>query len=102
MELIGWRRYRGNYSHAEKLCNGLLVLNPDDAEVLALKAEVLHWARDRRFLARRTADRAVALAPEYADAKVVQISAALDLGENRVATREFAALKQLIDSRGGA
>src|SRR5258708_39642456 len=97
MELIGWRRYRGNYSHAEKLCNELLDLNADDAEVLALKAEVLHWARDRRFLARRSAERAVALAPENTDAKIAQIYAALDLGENRIAGQEFAALKELID-----
>src|SRR5258708_37566513 len=53
IELIRLRRYRGDYSQAEKLCNGLLVLNPRDAEVLALKAEVLHWAGGRRFLARR-------------------------------------------------
>jgi tetratricopeptide (TPR) repeat protein len=102
IELIRLRRYRGDYSQAEKLCNKLLALNPDDADVLALKAEVLHWARDRRFLARRTADRAVALAPENTDAKVAQVYAVLDLGEDRIASQEFAALKELIDSRGGA
>ena len=44
IELIRLRRYRGDYSQAEKLCNRLLSAHPDDAEVLALKAEVLHWA----------------------------------------------------------
>ena len=52
IELIRLRRYRGDYSQAEKLCNRLLSAHPDDAEVLALKAEVLHWAGDRRLLAR--------------------------------------------------
>ena len=101
IELIRLRRYRGDYSQAEELCNRLLSTNPDDAEVLALKAEVLHWAGDRRFLARRTADRAAALAPAYPDAKVSQVYASLDLGENRRASNEFAALTGQIDRRGG-
>lgn len=101
IELIRLRRYRGDYSQAEKLCNRLLATNPDDAEVLALKAEVLHWAGDRRFLARLTADRAVALAPAYPDAKVSQVYASIDLGENRRAANEFAALTDQIDRRGG-
>ncbi len=101
IELIRLRRYRGDYSQAEKLCNQLLSANPDDAEVLALKAEVLHWAGDRRLLARRTADRAEALAPACPDARVSQVYASLDLGENRRATNEFAALRDLIDHQGG-
>jgi tetratricopeptide (TPR) repeat protein len=102
IELIRLRRYRGDYSQAEKLCNRLLAANPDDDQVLALKAEVLHWAGNRRFLARRTADRAVALAPSSRDAKVSQIYASLDLGENQRASNEFAALREQIDSTGGA
>jgi len=101
IELIRLRRYRGDYSEAEELCNELLAANPNDAEVLALKSEVLHWARDRRFLARLTADRAVALAPAYADAKVSQVYTSLDFGQNRRASQEFAALKGLIDRGGG-
>jgi Flp pilus assembly protein TadD len=101
IELIRLRRYRGNYSQAEALCNRLLSTHPDDAEVLALKAEVLHWTRDRRLLARRTADQAAALAPAYPDAKVSQVYASLDLGENRRASNEFAALRGLIDGRDG-
>ena len=62
---------------------------------------MLHWAGDRRFLARRTADRAAALEPAYPDAKVAQVYASLDLGENRRASNEFAALRGLIDRRGG-
>jgi len=101
IELIRLRRYRGDYSQAEKLCNRLLSAHPDDAEVLALKAEVLHWAGDRRSLARRTADQAAALAPSSPDAKVSQIYASLDQGENRRASREFAALKDQVDGLGG-
>ena len=101
IELIRLRRYRGDYSQAEKLCNRLLAANPDDAQVLALKAEVLHWAGNRRFLARRTAGRAVALAPASPDAQVSQIYASLDLGENRRASNEFAALRDQIDRTGG-
>src|SRR5215467_12646600 len=68
---------------SQGLCNRLLSPNPDDAEVLALKAEVLHWAGDRRFLARRTADRAAEVAPAYPDAQVAQVYPSLDLGQNR-------------------
>ena len=101
IELIRLRRYRGDYSQAEKLCNRLLATNPNDAEVLALKAEVLHWAGQRRFLARETADRAAAAAPAYPDAKISQVYAALDLGENRRASDEFAALQGQVDRQGG-
>jgi Flp pilus assembly protein TadD len=102
IELIRLRRYSGDYSQAEKLCNRLLSAHPDDAEVLALKAEVLHWAGDRRSLARRTADQSAALAPSSPDAKVSQIYASLDDGENRRASNEFAALKNQVTDQGGA
>ena len=99
--MIRLRRYRGDYSQAEKLCNRLLSAHPDDAEVLALKAEVLHWAGDRRSLARRTADQAAALAPSSPDAKVSQVYASLDYGENQRASDEFAALRDQITDQGG-
>ena len=101
IELIRLRRYRGDYSQAEELCNRLLSVHPDDAEVLALKAEVLHWAGDRRALARQTADRSAALAPAYPDAKVSQVYASLDYGENHRASDEFAALRDQINDQGG-
>ncbi|MBZ5674928.1 MAG: tetratricopeptide repeat protein [Acidobacteriia bacterium] len=101
IELIRLRRYRGDYSQAEKLCNRLLSAHPDDAEVLALKSEVLHWAGNRRSLARRTANQAAALAPASPDAKVSQVYASLDYGENRRATDEFAALRDQINNQGG-
>jgi len=101
IELIRLRRYRGDYSQAEELCNRLLAANPGDAEVWALKAEVLHWAGDRRFLARRSADRAAALAPAYPNAGISQVYASLDLGENKRASSEFAALKGQIERQGG-
>ena len=101
MELVRLRLYRGDYSQAEALCNRLLSARQDDAEVLSLKADVLHWAGNRRFLARRIADQAVALRPAYADARVSQVYASLDLGENRRASNEFAALRDQIDRPGG-
>jgi len=100
-ELIRLRRYRGDYSEAEKLCNGLLKINPEDAEVLALKAEVLHWAGDRRFLARRTADEAARIAGDSPDAKVAQVYASRDLGEHRRALMELAALEAQVAREGG-
>ena len=79
----------------------LLSARQDDAEVLSLKADALHWAGNRRFLARRMADRAVSLRPAYPDARVSQVYASLDLGENRRASNEFAALRDQIDHPGG-
>jgi tetratricopeptide (TPR) repeat protein len=102
IELIRLHRYRGDYSQAEDLCNRLLSASPDDAEVLALKAEVLHWAGERRNLVRRTADRAASLALASPDGQISQIYASLDLGENRRASNEFAALRGQIDRLGGA
>jgi len=101
IELIRLRRYRGDYSQAEKLCDKLLSVDPQDAEVLALKAEVLHWAGDRRSLARQTADQAATLAPASPDAQVAQVYASLDQGEIRRASREFAALRDQLESQGG-
>lgn len=101
VELIRLRRYHGDYEQAEKLCDELLWANPDDYEALALKAEVLHWAGNRRFLARRTAQRAARAAVEYPDAKVAQVYALRDLGQNREARQEFAALSDQVSRRGG-
>src|SRR5579859_1495142 len=101
IELIRLRRYRGDYSEAERLCNSLLKMNAEDAEVLALKAEVLHWAGDRKFLARRTADHAAQIAADYPDAKVAQVYASRDLGENRRASEELAVLEAQVASDGG-
>lgn len=101
IELIRLRRYRGDYSEAEKLCNGLLKNDPDDSEVLALKAEVLHWAGNRQFLARRTAHHAAQVAADSPDAKVAQVYALRDLGQNREALRELALLRDLVARRGG-
>jgi Flp pilus assembly protein TadD len=61
IELIRLSRYRGDYARAEKLCNRLLETSPADAEVLALKAEVLHWAGHRKITARRSAVQAATL-----------------------------------------
>ncbi len=101
IELIRLSRYRGDYARAEKLCNRLLETNPADAEVLALKAEVLHWAGHRKLTARRSATQAATLDPNLPDAKVAQIYALLDVGSNREARQEFLALQDQVTSRGG-
>jgi hypothetical protein len=101
IELIRLLRYRGDYREAETLCNGLLKINADDAEVLALKAEVLHWAGDRKFLAWRTAGEAARIAADSPDAKVAQVYALRDLGENRQASAEFAVLEAQVAREGG-
>ena len=101
IELIRLRRYRGDYAEAERLCNVLLKVNAEDAEVLALKAEVLHWAGDRKFLARHTADESARIAVDYPDAKVAQVYASRDLGENRRASMELAALEAQVARDGG-
>jgi Flp pilus assembly protein TadD len=101
IELIRLRRYRGDYADAEKLCNRLLENDSEDAEVLALKAEVLHWAGDRRFQARHTADHAARIAPDSPDAKVAQIYALRDLGENRNASQQFEILQKQVADLGG-
>ena len=101
IELIRLRRYRGDYSQAEKLANRLLEANPDDAEALALKAEVLHWAGNRKHAARRAADRAARVAADFPDAKVAQVYALRDQGENRRALQELSALREQVARRGG-
>jgi Flp pilus assembly protein TadD len=101
IELIRLRRYRGDYAQAEKLCDRLLENNPEDAEVLALKAEVLHWAGDRRFEARHAADHAARVDPDSPDAKVAQVYALRDLGENRNASRQFEILQKQVADLGG-
>ncbi len=101
VELIRLRRYHGDYSQAVGLCDRLLRENPDDAEVLALKAEALHWAGHQPFLAHRTAERAVRLAPDLPDARVAQVYALGDLGRRRDALRAFGELQELVRRQGG-
>ena len=101
VELIRLHRYRGDYSEAEKLCDKLLASNAADAEVLALKAETLHWAGHRGRLARETADRAAQASAASPDVKIAQVYALRDLGENRRAIQEFQALSDHVSRTGG-
>ena len=87
-------RFAGNYRRAEQLCNQLLRSNPQDAEVLALRAEVLYWARNRSFQARRDAEQALALTAESAGARVSRMAALQALGLNRAASGEAAKLPE--------
>lgn len=87
-------RFAGNYRRAEQLCNQLLRSNPRDAEVLALRAEVLYWARNRSFQARRDAEQAITLTTESAGARVSHMAALEALGLNRAASGEAAKLPE--------
>jgi tetratricopeptide (TPR) repeat protein len=94
VEYIRLLRYEGNYTRAEQLCDRLLRANPEDAAVWALRAEVLYWAGNRNFEARRNADRAFTLAPDLTTAMVSRIAALEALGMNRAAMAETAKLSQ--------
>jgi Flp pilus assembly protein TadD len=101
LELIRLKRWRGDYAGAEKLCDRLLARNANDAEVLALKAEVLHWAGNRTRSASRSAKVAARIDPQSPDARVARIYTLRDQGERREASREFQALSAQVAQRGG-
>jgi tetratricopeptide (TPR) repeat protein len=101
IELIRLKRWRGDYSDAEDLCNTLLGRDPYDPVVLALKAEVLHWAGNRFREARRSAEAAARLDPDLPDARVASIYALRDQGQVRAAEREFQILSEQVSRRGG-
>ena len=92
---------RGNYGEAENQLDKLLAANPSDDEVLALKAEVLHWAGNRSFEARAAAESALTIAPDNLDAQVARVYALRSLGENRAALLSFEQLRQTVDRAGG-
>jgi Flp pilus assembly protein TadD len=100
LELIRLRRHRGDYERAERLCNLLLAAHPEDAEVLALKAEVLYWAGHKWFQAHRAASQAVRLAPQLPEALVAQVYTQRGLGERRRALQSFAALEREVRQHG--
>ncbi len=101
IELIRQRRYRGDYERAEKLCDRLLAVNAADAEVLTLKAEILHWAGNRTRSARASAESALAAAPDSPDAQVAYVNALKDLGERQNARHQFDVLRNELSGRGG-
>lgn len=101
IEMIRLLRYRGDYTRAEQTCDMLLARNHKDAEALALKAEVLHWAGNRRRMAGQAAERAVELAPDSPDARVSQVYTLLDQGRNRDALHAFQALESQVARLGG-
>ena len=101
IELIRQLRFRGSYGQAIDQCDDLLQQNPDDAEVLAIKAEILHWARDRGFEARKLATRAAELDPVLPDAKVSKVYALRDLGRRGDAKDQFLTLEKQVEDDGG-
>jgi Flp pilus assembly protein TadD len=93
IEYIRLLRYQGNYRRAEQLCDELLRTDPADAEVLALRAEVLFWAGNRSFEARRNADQALALFPNLEAAMVSRVATLEALGLNHAASAQTDALR---------
>jgi hypothetical protein len=89
LEYIQVLRYRGAYAEAEMLCGRLLEANPNDTEALSLRSEILFWAGNRAFQARRDAEAARTMAPELASAKVSYAAALETLGMHREASEEL-------------
>jgi hypothetical protein len=91
----------GSYGKAERVCNYLLVNSPQDAQVLALKAEVLHWAGHQSHAELRLAETAMSFDPALPDARVGQVYALGDLGFRRAARQSFASLEAAVHASGG-
>jgi tetratricopeptide (TPR) repeat protein len=91
----------GSYGKAESVCNYLLVKEPQDAQVLALKAEVLHWSSHRSHAELRLAETAMSLDPALSDARVGQVYALGDLGSRRAARQSFGPLQAAVEAAGG-
>jgi hypothetical protein len=89
VELIQLLRYRGNYDRAETLCDRLLLKDPSNATVLALRSEILYWAGKRANEARRDAAKAIAIDPESSAARVAHVAALEALGMNHQAWQEL-------------
>ena len=90
-EYINLLRYKGDYGKAEKLCDGLLGNHPKDAELLALRAELLFWAGHRSSQALRDARRALDASPGLPEARLAYIAALESLGLNQAATLQLEA-----------
>jgi len=98
VEYIRLLRYRGQYAKADKLCLELLAKDPKDAEVLALRSQVLYWSADRKLDALHASEQAVYLNPELPEARVAHIAALEALGRNHAASGELQAFGEPSDS----
>jgi tetratricopeptide (TPR) repeat protein len=101
MEWIRLLLQTGGYGKAELVCDELLASKPGDAAVLALKAEVLHWAGRRSHAALQLAEAAASLDATLPDARVGEIYALRDLGSQRAARRSFDTLAARVREGGG-
>ncbi len=79
---------QGNYTQAEKICDRILQRDPHNAQVLARRAEILYWAGNRGWDARRDAEQAVSLQPDLANARVAHVATLEALGLNHAASEE--------------
>jgi Flp pilus assembly protein TadD len=92
-EYIKLLQYKGDYAKAEKFSNQLLGSHPNDAGILALRADVLFWAGHRSSQALRDARRAVDLSPDVSDVRLAYIASLEALGLNRAASQEVHAFR---------
>jgi tetratricopeptide (TPR) repeat protein len=88
LEYVAILQAQGNYAKAEKICDQILGRDPQNAQVLARRAEVLFWAGNRGWEGRRDAEQAVSLEPNLATARVAHIATLEALGLNRAASDE--------------
>ncbi len=93
-EYIKLLQYKGDYAKAESLCNQLLQSHPNDAGLLALRADILFWAGNRNSQARRDAKQAVDLSPDVSDTRLAYIASLEALGLNRAASQELQAFHE--------
>ena len=88
LEYVELLQAQGNYAKAEKICDQILGRDPQNAQVLARRAEVLFWAGNRGWEGRRDAEQAVSLEPDLATARVAHIATLEALGLNHAASEE--------------
>jgi len=79
---------QGNYAKAERICDRILERDPHNAQVLARRAEILYWAGNRGWDARRDAEQAVSLQPDLTNARVAHVATLEALGLNHAASEE--------------
>ncbi len=79
---------QGNYTKAEKICDQILQRDPHNALTLVRRAEILYWAGNRGWDARRDAEQAVSLQPDLATARVAHVATLEALGLNHAASQE--------------
>jgi hypothetical protein len=93
-------RYEDRYGEAEAIISAVLRDDPENAQALALKSEILHWRGHRGREAYRLAEHALRLRPDLLDAHVAIIYALQDLGDLNGAKTRLRALGERVRASG--